>query len=91
MYRTLYHVLMKKCALLTLGERADFVIDDEHAISPLDVVHWNLAKTYMLDLEGKGVGIMPTIWPDAVQGASFPGNVWYFILTRPFVDRVNVV
>jgi len=120
---------MKKCAFLTLDERADFVIDDEHAIgpladlgwqvstlswrqteipwgdfdaviirstwdywndvpafldvlakidrethlaNPLDVVHWNLAKTYMLDLEGKGVGIVPTIWPDAVHVASFP-------------------
>lgn len=120
---------MKRCAFLTLDERADFVIDDEHAIgplaelgwrvstvswrqteipwgdfdaviirstwdywndvpafldvlaqidrethlaNPLDVVHWNLAKTYMLDLEGKGVGIVPTIWPAAVHGASFP-------------------
>ena len=120
---------MKRCAFLTLNKRADFVIDDEHAIgplaelgwrvstvswrqteipwgdfdaviirstwdywndvpafldvlaqidrethlaNPLDVVHWNLAKTYMLDLEGKGVGIVPTIWPDAVHGASFP-------------------
>ncbi len=119
---------MKKCAFLTLDQRADFVIDDEHAIdpladlgwqvftlswrqtgipwgdfdaviirstwdywndvpafldvleqidretqlaNPLDVVHWNLAKTYMLDLEGKGVGIVPTIWPDAVNAASF--------------------
>ena len=119
---------MKKCAFLTLDERADFVIDDEHAIGPLadlgwrvstvswrqteipwgdfdaviirstwdywndvpafldvlaqvdretrlanpmDVVHWNLAKTYMLDLEGKGVGIVPTIWPDAVREESF--------------------
>jgi glutathione synthase/RimK-type ligase-like ATP-grasp enzyme len=119
---------MKRCAFLTLDERADFVIDDEHAIgplaelgwrvstvswrqteipwgdfaaviirstwdywndvpafldvlaqidretqlvNPLDVVHWNLAKTYMLDLEGKGVGIVPTIWPDAVHKESF--------------------
>ena len=119
---------MKRCAFLTLDERADFVIDDEHAIgplaelgwrvstvswrqteipwgdfaaviirstwdywndvpafldvlaqidretqlvNPLDVVHWNLAKTYMLDLEGKGIGIVPTIWPDAVNKKSF--------------------
>jgi len=32
MYRTLYHVLMKKCAFLTLDERADFVIDDWYGI-----------------------------------------------------------
>lgn len=38
----------------------------------LDIVHWNLAKTYMVDLEGKGVGIVPTVWPDTVQAGSFP-------------------
>ncbi|HET6593585.1 MAG TPA: hypothetical protein VFG48_11760 [Xanthomonadales bacterium] len=112
---------MKQCAFLTLDERGDFVIDDEHAIAPLaslgwevstvswrqtaipwegfdaviirstwdypndvpafldilgrinrqtrlanalDLVHWNLAKTYLLDLEAKGVGIVPTLWMD---------------------------
>jgi len=110
---------MRKCAFLTLDERGDFVIDDEHAIepladigwqvstvswrqqaipwrdfdvviirstwdywndvpgflealdrisretrlaNPLDLVHWNLSKTYLRDLEGKGVGIVPTLW-----------------------------
>jgi hypothetical protein len=118
---------MRNCAFLTLDERGEFVIDDEHAIepltgigwrvstvswrqteipwrefdvviirstwdywndvpaflevlmqidretrlaNPLDLVHWNLAKTYMVDLEGKGVGIVPTIWPDAVPVAA---------------------
>ena len=112
---------MKQCAFLTLDERGDFVIDDEHAIAPLaslgwevstvswrqtavpwdrfdaviirstwdywndvpafldilgqinrqtrlanplDLVHWNLAKTYLLDLEAKGIGIVPTLWMD---------------------------
>ena len=121
---------MKRCAFLTLDEKGDFVIDDEHAIgplnglgwevstlswrqeeipwshfgvvvirstwdywndvpaflevlaridretrlaNPLDLVHWNLAKTYMQDLEGKGIGIVPTIWPDHVEAASIPG------------------
>jgi hypothetical protein len=120
---------MKKCAFLTLDERGDYVIDDEHAIAPLeqlgwqvstlswrqkevpwkefnvvvvrstwdywddipafletlrkidsvtrlanplDIIHWNLEKTYMLDLEGKGIGIVPTTWPDSVQTGSFP-------------------
>jgi hypothetical protein len=110
---------MRHCAFLTLDERGDFVIDDEHAIAPLaelgwevstlswrqtgipwsrfdaviirstwdywndaptfletlarinretrlanplDLVHWNLAKTYMRDLEGKGIGVVPTLW-----------------------------
>jgi glutathione synthase/RimK-type ligase-like ATP-grasp enzyme len=111
---------MKKCAFLTLEERGDFVIDDEHAIAPLamlgwevstlswrqqqtpwsafdlvvirstwdywtdvagfldvlrsietasllenslELVRWNLSKTYMKDLEQAGVGIVPTLWP----------------------------
>jgi len=118
---------MKRCAFLTLEQRGDFVIDDEHAIeplaslgwqvstlswrqtaepwdafeaviirstwdywndvpafldvlarinrqtrlaNPLDLVHWNLAKTYLRDLEGKGVGIVPTLWLDALHGRS---------------------
>ena len=121
---------MKQCAFLTLDERGDCVIDDEHAIAPLeqlgwqvstlswrqtgtpwsdfdvvvvrstwdywddipafletlrqidsttrlanplDIIHWNLEKTYMLDLEGKGIGVVPTTWPDAVHPGSFPG------------------
>jgi len=118
---------MKRCAFLTLDERGDFVIDDEHAIepltrlgwrvstvswrqtrvpwgafdaviirstwdywndvpaflevlaeinrrtrlaNPLDLVHWNLAKTYLRDLAGKGIGIVPTLWLDALHGRS---------------------
>jgi glutathione synthase/RimK-type ligase-like ATP-grasp enzyme len=121
---------MKKCAFLTLDERGDYVIDDEHAIAPLeqlgwqvstlswrqkevpwsdfdvvvvrstwdywddipafletlrqidsttrlanplDIIHWNLEKTYMLDLEGKGIGIVPTTWPDSVHPGAFHG------------------
>ena len=124
----LYHVPMKKCAFLTLDERGDWVIDDEHAIeplaelgwdvhtvswrqrtvpweafeavvirstwdywndvpafldvlqtidkktrlaNPLSLVHWNLSKTYMQDLERKGVNIVPTLWPDTVEPGSF--------------------
>jgi len=118
---------MKQCAFLTLDERDDYVIDDEHAIAPLadlgwevstlswrqtgipwsrfdaviirstwdywndvptfletlarinretrlanplDLVHWNLAKTYMRDLEGKGIGVVPTLWLDGLDGSS---------------------
>jgi glutathione synthase/RimK-type ligase-like ATP-grasp enzyme len=112
---------MRQCAFLTLDERGDFVIDDEHAVAPLaalgwqvttvswrqtavpwnrfeavvirstwdywndvpafletlaqinrqtrlanplDLVHWNLAKTYLRDLQGNGVGVVPTVWVD---------------------------
>jgi len=119
---------MKKCAFLTLDETGDYVIDDEHAImplnalgwqvstvswrqthtpwsdfdiviirstwdywndvttflatleeidretrlvNPLDLVRWNLAKTYMRDLQKRGIGIVPTLWPDTLQADSF--------------------
>jgi hypothetical protein len=118
---------MRRCAFLTLDERGDFVIDDEHAIAPLaelgwevstlswrqtgipwsrfyavvirstwdywndvpafletlarinretrlanplGLVHWNLAKTYMRDLEGKGIGVVPTLWLDGLGDSS---------------------
>jgi glutathione synthase/RimK-type ligase-like ATP-grasp enzyme len=125
---TLYHGRVKKCAFLTLDERGDFVIDDEHAIepladlgwlvsmlswrqtrvpwatfdavvirstwdywndvpafldtlarvdretrlaNPLELVRWNLEKTYLRKLESNGVGIVPTMWPEAVEPDSF--------------------
>jgi glutathione synthase/RimK-type ligase-like ATP-grasp enzyme len=119
---------MKKCAFLTLDERGDYVIDDEHAVAPLadrgwqvstvswrqteipwsgfdaviirstwdywndvtaflevlsridrethlanslEIVHWNLEKTYLADLDRQGVRIVPTIWPLEVKPDSF--------------------
>ena len=118
---------MKPCAFLTLDERGDFVIDDEHAIAPLaalgwqvstvswrqtavpwshfeavvirstwdywndvpaflaalaridrqtrlanplDLVRWNLAKTYLRDLQDKGIGVVPTTWLDGLEPAA---------------------
>jgi glutathione synthase/RimK-type ligase-like ATP-grasp enzyme len=47
-------------------------IDDETRLAnPLDIIHWNLEKTYLVDLESKGVGIVPTVWPDSVHAATF--------------------
>ena len=120
---------MKKCVFLTLDEKGDFVIDDEHAIEPLralgwqvwtlswrqvdkpwsdfdiaiirstwdywndvpafldtleridratrlanrlDLVHWNLAKTYMRDLQQNGIGIVPTIFADSLRTDFLP-------------------
>ena len=118
---------MKNCAFLTLQEPGDFVIDDEHAVgplerlgwrvstlswrqedtpwnafdlavirstwdywndvpgfldvlahvnrqtrlaNPLDLVHWNLAKTYLQDLAGKGVRVVNTLWLDDLREPS---------------------
>jgi hypothetical protein len=38
----------------------------------LDLVHWNLSKTYLRDLQGKGVSVVPTLWLDSLDGCS-PG------------------
>jgi len=47
-------------------------IDDETRLgNPLDIIHWNFEKTYLVDLESKGVGIVPTIWPDSVHADTF--------------------
>ena len=35
--------------------------------NPLSLVHWNLAKTYLQDLEGKGVQVVRTIWLDDLR------------------------
>jgi len=120
---------MKKCAFLTLDETGDFVIDDEHAIRPLealgwqvstlswrqtanpwsdfdiavirstwdywndvplfletlerinrathlanrlDLVYWNLSKTYMRDLQQMGIGIVPTLFADSLRADFLP-------------------
>ena len=116
---------LRRCAFLTLQDRGDFVIDDDHALqplaelgwqpsvvswrqteipwgdfdvvvirstwdywddvdgfldvlqtidaqtrlaNPLDLVRWNLAKTYLRDLEQQGVPIVPTIWKKHLDG-----------------------
>lgn len=119
---------MKDCAFLTLDERGDYVIDDEHAVAPLaalgwrvstvswrqtevpwhefdlviirstwdywndvdcfletlgridretrlvnplELVRWNLRKTYLRDLEERGIPIVPTVWPGSIDAAGF--------------------
>lgn len=47
-------------------------IDRESRLAnALDLVRWNLSKTYLADLQDKAVGIVPTIWPDRVLEESF--------------------
>ncbi|HSR53210.1 MAG TPA: hypothetical protein VLV83_20490, partial [Acidobacteriota bacterium] len=33
----------------------------------LDLIRWNLSKTYLRDLEGRGVATVPTLWQDGLQ------------------------
>lgn len=37
----------------------------------LDLVRWNLVKTYMRDLEKRGIGIVPTLWARSLEADSF--------------------
>jgi len=37
----------------------------------LELVRWNLVKTYMRDLEQKGIGIVPTLWADSLEADFF--------------------
>jgi len=47
-------------------------IDRESRLAnPLEIVQWNLEKTYLAGLERKRIGIVPTIWPLEVKPDSF--------------------
>jgi glutathione synthase/RimK-type ligase-like ATP-grasp enzyme len=47
-------------------------IDQEtKLVNRLGVVRWNLSKTYLRDLEAKGIGIVPTLWANSLQVSSF--------------------
>ena len=47
-------------------------IDSEtKLVNRLDLVRWNLVKTYMRDLQEKGIGIVPTHWASSLQVESF--------------------
>jgi len=39
----------------------------------LELVRWNLAKTYMIDLQHRGVGTVPTLWADSLE-PDFPAS-----------------
>lgn len=38
-------------------------------VNPLELVRWNLEKTYLRDLESRGVRIVPTVWLDRLDVA----------------------
>lgn len=40
----------------------------------LDIVRWNLDKRYLIDMEQRGCGIVPTIWDAAYSSAEF--DLW---------------
>jgi glutathione synthase/RimK-type ligase-like ATP-grasp enzyme len=145
------HRAGRRCAFLTLQERGDFVIDDDHALeplaslgwqtdvvswrqtetpwsdydvviirstwdywddvegfmqalqqidsqtrlaNPLGLVRWNLAKTYLRDLERQGVPIVPTLWHDHIDSQAIRNAFAVFnsaeIVVKPVVGANGV-
>jgi glutathione synthase/RimK-type ligase-like ATP-grasp enzyme len=38
--------------------------------NPIDLVRWNLSKSYLRDMEAEGIGIVPTLWADDLDASS---------------------
>lgn len=55
-------------AFLDTLERID---SETRLVNRLDLVRWNLVKTYMRDLQENGIGIVPTHWASSLQVESF--------------------
>jgi glutathione synthase/RimK-type ligase-like ATP-grasp enzyme len=67
----------------------------------LDLVRWNIRKSYLRDLSARGVGVVPTIWRDRLNDGDLPGLAEEFgveeLVIKPVVGanargafRVNV-
>ena len=41
--------------------------------NPLDIVRWNLSKTYLREMDERGCPIVPTIWGECYSAANFAG------------------
>ena len=50
-----------------LAGLATIAAADVAIFNPLDLVRWNIRKTYLCDFEGWGVPIVPTLWAEAPQ------------------------
>jgi glutathione synthase/RimK-type ligase-like ATP-grasp enzyme len=46
---------------------AEIERSDTPLFNELDLVRWNIRKTYLRDLAGRGVAVVPTIWRDRLQ------------------------
>ena len=56
--------------------------------NPLEVMRWNLRKTYLRDLEAAGVPIVPTIWAEALtpDTLSAAAQRWGEVVAKPQVS-----
>jgi hypothetical protein len=94
---------MKKCAFLTLDGRGDYVIDDEHAVEPLEALsavplyaRIDFVRDDQQDFVVMEFGPIP-LRPCDLHGLStdvsesVPANVWNAVLACPLVDRIDVI
>ena len=44
-------------------------------INPLPLVHWNLEKNYLRDIEARGGAVVPSLWCERFDAAEIPG--WF--------------
>lgn len=58
--------------------------------NPLEVVHWNLKKHYLRDLQSKGIPTVPTVWLDGLAAEQIPGLFAHWptpeIILKPVVS-----
>lgn len=48
----------------------DHINEVTRLANPIDMVRWNLNKTYLRDLEDRGIGIVPTVWANDLDMVS---------------------
>ena len=46
------------------SERLKEIASQTYLVNPVEIVEWNLEKTYLKDLEDAGIPIAPTVWID---------------------------
>jgi len=63
---------------------------DIHLLNPPEVIRWNSNKRYLLDLKGKGVSIVPTIFLQRNSNANLKGLLndrgWQQAVVKPVVS-----
>jgi glutathione synthase/RimK-type ligase-like ATP-grasp enzyme len=53
-------------------------------LNPVDVVRWNMSKTYLLDLVAAGVPVVPTVVAEVGQRATVPDD-WADVVVKPAI------
>ncbi|MCP4413376.1 MAG: hypothetical protein GY808_12520 [Gammaproteobacteria bacterium] len=58
--------------------------------NPIDIVHWNIHKKYLAELESKGINIVPTLWRSSINANEFDDFFKYFssneIIIKPCIS-----